>query len=147
MENWGRTTDPRSGLAYRTGLVRDQFSTTERIRSFVPRRDSEVDPRGKTDLKSTNTGNPTSLHNHLSRSDSQDEATARKTQLTRRSGCLNTSCFFPNRLKRLPSESRCSVSLATKPAGQAYPSYRQRCTSKTTPTAIENTPSNSTTTL
>jgi len=50
------------------------------------------------------------LGNTLSHSTSQIKLTAKENILTKRSGCLNTSCFFPDRNKRLPSESFCSVS-------------------------------------
>ena len=50
------------------------------------------------------------LGNTLSHSTPQIKLTAKENRLTKRSGCLNTFCFFPDRNKRLPSESPCSVS-------------------------------------
>jgi len=50
------------------------------------------------------------LGNTLSHSTPQIKLTAKENRLSKRSGRLNTSCFFLDRNKRLPSESSCSVS-------------------------------------
>jgi len=50
------------------------------------------------------------LGNTLSHSTSQIKLTAKENRLSKRSGRLNTSCFFPDHNKRLPSESLCSIS-------------------------------------
>jgi len=60
----------------------------------------------KTDA--TAAGQP--LGNSLSHSTSQIKLQAKGHRLSKRGRCLNTSCFFPNQYKRLPSESHCSVS-------------------------------------
>ena len=51
-----------------------------------------------------------SLGNNLSYSASQIKLTAKENRLSKRSGRLNTFCFFPDYNKRLPSESPRSVS-------------------------------------
>ena len=50
------------------------------------------------------------LGNTLSHSTSQIKLTAKENRLSKRSGRLNTFCFFPDHNKRLPSESLCSIS-------------------------------------
>jgi hypothetical protein len=83
--NQGRANAPRR-IHLLARVIRDWFSTSERIRSFAPRRDSEANLSRKTNLKSTISGSSGSLHNHLSHSESQDEATARKTRLNEEAG-------------------------------------------------------------
>jgi len=81
------------------------------------------------------------LGNTLSHSTSQIKLTAKENRLTKRSGCLNTFCFFPDHYKRLLSESSCSIS---RPCLQARRDMTtNRMSSNTDPTAKLN--ANSTT--
>jgi len=67
------------------------------------------------------------LGNSLSHSTSQIKLQAKRYRLTKRSGCLNTSCFFPNQYKRLPSESHCSVSRPFVWACRDDANHREAC--------------------
>ena len=88
----------------------DGFVDQLSIRSACNDSDQIVEPATLPYLKigAIAAGQP--LGKSLSHSTSQIELQAKRHRLNKRGRCLNTSCFFANQYKRLPSESYSSVS-------------------------------------
>lgn len=86
-----------------------------------------VEPATLGNLKTVVTAAERPLGNSLSHSTSQIKLQAKRYRLNKRSGCLNTSCFFPNQYKRLLSESYCSVSRPFVRACRDDANHREAC--------------------
>ena len=88
----------------------DGFADQLSIRSACNGSSQIVKPATLAYLKISAIAAGRPLGNSLSHSTSQIKLQAKGHRLNKRGRCLDTSCFFANQYKRLPSESHSSVS-------------------------------------
>ena len=110
----------------------DGFANQLSIRSTRNDSDRIVEPATLADLKISAIAAGRPLGNSLSHSTSQIELQAKRHRLNKRGRCLNTSCFFANQYKRLPSESYRSVSRSDVWARRDDADHSEACQHQTT---------------
>jgi hypothetical protein len=105
----------------------DGFANQLFIRSACNDSDRIVEPAtlAYLNISAIAAGRP--LGNSLSHSTSQIELQAKGHRLNKRGRCLDTSCFFANQYKRLPSESHSSVSRSDVWARRDDATHREAC--------------------